>query len=147
MQTPNFQLTLTTAQPAAVVFQAVINVRAWWVGYFGEEIIGATEKLHDEFSFRAGDGAHYSRQRLVEVVPGKCVVWLITESELDFIQHRQEWTGSRVRFDIAEADGTTTLVFTHEGLTPDQECYGACAPAWTQYLQHKLLPLIQAQAV
>lgn len=47
-----------------------------------------------------------------------------------------------VNFEISEKDGKTRLVFTHEGLTPEVECYNACAPAWSEYLQNRLLPLI-----
>ncbi|WP_425476370.1 hypothetical protein [Paraflavitalea speifideaquila] len=50
-------------------------------------------------------------------------------------------------FDITEKGGKTQLVFTHEGLTPEVECYDSCAPAWTQYLQNKLLPLINSGKV
>ena len=71
------------------------------------------------------------------------VVWLITESVLSFIDNRDEWIGTKVIFDISKKDGKTQLTFTHEGLTPEIECYDSCAPAWTQYVQNKLLPLIE----
>jgi hypothetical protein len=32
-------------------------------------------------------------------------------------------------------------------LTTESECYEACVPAWSQYLQHKLLPFINNVAV
>jgi hypothetical protein len=142
MTAKDFTLTLTTGQTPQEVFKAITNVRGWWSGYYSEEIIGNTGNLGDEFSFRAGDGAHYTKQKLVEVIPNKKVVWLITESELSFVEDKYEWTGTKVIFDITEKGGKTNLVFTHEGLNPTFECYDACAPAWTQYLQNKLLPLI-----
>lgn len=144
MSDKHFILTLETAQSAEKVFEAITRVRDWWTGFFGEELMGETEKLNDTFSFRAGDGAHYSEHQLVEVVPGKKIVWLTTNSDLNFIQQKDEWTGTKVIFEIKREEGKTKLVFTHEGLTPDVECYNACSPAWTQYLQQKLLPLINA---
>lgn len=144
MSGKHFTLTLETAQSAEKVFEAITRVRDWWTGFFGEELMGETEKLNDTFSFRAGDGAHYSEHQLVEVVPGKKIVWLTTNSDLNFIQQKDEWTGTKVIFEIKREEGKTKLVFTHEGLTPDVECYNACSPAWTQYLQQKLLPLINA---
>jgi hypothetical protein len=69
-------------------------------------------------------------------------VWLITEGELTFIEKTDEWVGTKVIFEISERNGKTQLVFTHEGLTPEVECYDSCAPAWSMYLQDKLLPLI-----
>jgi len=142
MKNKNFTATLIVDQTPEEVFNVVRNVRGWWSGYYSEEIKGDTENLNDEFSFRAGGGAHYSRQKLVEVIADKKVVWLVTDSKLDFLEKKDEWTGTKVIFDISKKDNKTQLVFTHEGLIPEIECYNSCAPAWSQYLQNKLLPLI-----
>jgi uncharacterized protein YndB with AHSA1/START domain len=141
----NFSMTLVSDQTPEQVFQAITNVRAWWSGYYAEEFSGDTTKLHDEFTFRTGDGVHYSKHKLVEVIPNQKIVWLITDSTLTFIEHQQEWVGSKVIFEISREGNKTHLIFTHEGLTPEVECYDACAPAWTQYLQNKLLPMINTQ--
>ncbi len=142
MSNQNYSTTLLVDQTPEEVFNAVRNVRGWWSGYYSEEIKGDTEKLNDEFSFRAGDGAHYSRQKLIEVIPNKKIVWLVTDSKLDFLEKKDEWTGTKVIFDISTNVNKTQLVFTHDGLSPEIECYNSCAPAWSQYLQKKLLPLI-----
>lgn len=142
MTTDNFTITLLADKNAEEVFKAITNVRKWWSGYYSEKIEGKTEKLNDEFIFRAGEGAHYSKQKLIEVVPNKKIVWLVTDSELGFLQNKTEWTGTKIIFEISKKGGKTQLVFTHEGLHPDVECYDACSPAWTQYLQNKLLPMI-----
>lgn len=142
MTNTHFTLTLTTERTPQEVFKAITNVRGWWSGYYAEEIEGSTENLGDEFSFRAGNGIHYSKQKLVEVIPNKKLVWLITDSELSFVGEKHEWTGTKVIFEISEKGGNTELAFTHEGLIPAFECYNACAPTWEQYLQNKLLPLI-----
>jgi len=145
MTTQNFTLTLVTDQSPQKVFQAVKNVRNWWSGFYSEEIIGNTEKLNDEFSFRAGGDVHYTEHKLVEVIPDKKLVWLVTQSNLNFIEKTDEWTGTKMIFDISKKGNKTQLIFTHEGLTPEVECYDACAPAWTTYLENKLLPLINEQ--
>ena len=142
MKNKNFTTAIIVDQTPEEVFNAIRNVRGWWSGYYSEEIKGDTEELNDEFSFRAGGGAHYSRQKLVEVIPNKKVVWLVTDSKLDFLEKKDEWTGTKVIFDISTKGNKTELVFTHEGLIPEIECYNSCAPAWSQYLQNKLLPLI-----
>lgn len=144
MKNEHFTLTLVSDSTPEKVFQAITNVRGWWSGYYAEAISGDSEKLNDEFTFHAGEGAHYSKQKLIEVIPNQKIVWLITESTLTFLEHQEEWVGSKVIFDIFPQGDKTHLVFTHEGLTPRAECYDACAPAWTQYLQHKLGPMIQS---
>ncbi|HJS54780.1 MAG TPA: SRPBCC domain-containing protein [Chitinophagaceae bacterium] len=142
MKNKNFTATLIVDQTPEEVFNAVRNVRGWWSGYYSEEIKGNTEELNDEFSFHAGGGAHYSRQKLIEVISNKKVVWLVTDSKLDFLKKKDEWTGTKIIFDISTKVNKTQLVFTHDGLMPDIECFNSCAPAWSQYLYNKLLPLI-----
>jgi hypothetical protein len=143
----DFTASFRVNQTPEEVFAAIIDVRSWWSGYYEEEIIGNSEKLNDEFSFRAGGDVHYSVQRLIEVIPNRKIVWQIMESALSFLEHKSEWTGTKVIFEISEMDGKTQLTFTHQGLTTESECYEACAPAWSQYLQNKLLPLINKVAV
>jgi uncharacterized protein YndB with AHSA1/START domain len=142
MKTANFSFTITTNKSPEEVFKAVTNVRGWWTGYHNEIIKGGTAKLHDEFTFSAADGIHVTTQKLVEVIPNEKIVWLVTKSNLSFLDKPDEWTGTKVIFDISTKGGKTQLVFTHEGLTPEVECYDSCAPSWTAYLQHRLLPLI-----
>lgn len=133
----NFTTTILVDQTPEEVFNAVTNVRGWW----SKDIEGNTEKLNDEFIFQV-KGVHCSKQKLIEVIPDKKVVWLVTDSKLTFVKDKSEWTGTKVIFDIAKQDDKTKLTFTHEGLAPEVECYGACSPAWTQYVQYSLLSLI-----
>ena len=53
------------------IFNTLLNVRGWWSGLYSETIEGNTDKLGDEFTFQAGGGAHYSKQKLVELIPEK----------------------------------------------------------------------------
>jgi hypothetical protein len=142
MAASDFTHTLLTGKTPHDVFQAITNVRGWWSGYYSEEIKGGTEKLHDEFSFLAAGGAHYCKLKLVEVIPDKKVVWLVTESALSFLEKKDEWTGTKVIFEISKQNDKTQLVFTHLGLTPEIECYDSCAPAWSRYLQNRLHPML-----
>jgi hypothetical protein len=112
-------------------------VRGWWQGEFE----GSTNKLNDEFTYRFGD-IHFSKQKIVEFIPGKKVVWLVTESELNFVKDKNEWNGTTIIFDIAEQDNKTQLRFTHAGLVPKIECYGDCSNAWEQLIQQSLFSLI-----
>lgn len=129
--------TIVVVQSPKEVFNAVTNVRGWW----SEGIKGNTEELDDEFIFEVKD-VHYSKQKLVEVIQDKKVVWLVTESNMTFIKDKSEWTGTKVIFDISKKGDKTQLVFTHEGLVPEVECYNACSPAWAQYIEHSLFNLI-----
>ena len=133
----DFTSTILVDQSPDDVFKTVNNVRGWW----SQNVVGGTEKLNDEFIFEV-KGVHRSKQKVIESIPGKRVVWLITESDMSFLKDRQEWTSTRVVFDILKKGDKTQLVFTHEGLVPGIECYDICTPAWSQYVQHSLFQLI-----
>ncbi len=136
MANQNFQFCITTSKSTSEVFVHLINPKNWWVGLFGETIEGKSDDINDEFSFRAGDGVHFSNQKLIEIVADKKIVWLVTESNLSFLKNTNEWAGTKICFDIEKIDNETKITFTHEGLIPQIECYGGCSNAWTQYLEN-----------
>jgi len=137
MKNQDLNIAYTVDQSPAEVFEAINNVRGWWSG----TLEGNTQKVNDEFTYRYKD-LHYSRQRVVESVPGKKVVWLVTDSNLSFLDQKDEWTGTTVEFEISEAGGKTQLNFTHRGLTPAVECFEACTKGWTAYADRSLRSLI-----
>lgn len=104
------------------------------MGIYNEHIEGSFEHVGDEFSYKAGDGAHYTEQKVVELIPNKKIVWLITKSNLSFLQDKDEWTGTSIVITIAGEGDKTKVTFKHEGLLPNIECYGACSSAWSQYM-------------
>jgi hypothetical protein len=137
LATPNFTTTFFVNQSPKDVFDAVSNVRGWWQG----EIDGSTDKSDDEFTYTMKD-IHFSKQRLIEFIPNKKVVWLVTDSRLNFLKNKSEWTGTKIIFEIAEINNKTQLRFTHLGLVPDIECYGACSNGWGKLIQESLLSLV-----
>lgn len=137
MTTSDFTTTILVNHSANDAFNAIINVRGWWQG----EIEGNSNKLNDEFSYRMGN-VHFSKQKVIEFKPNQKVVWLVTESELSFVKTKNEWTGTKITFEISEKDDKTQIIFTHLGLVPKFECYGDCSNAWEQLIQQSLFSLI-----
>ena len=134
----DFTTTIRVDKSPKEVFDAVNNVRRWW----SEEIDGSTDKLGALFTYRYKD-MHRSSQKITERVPGKKVVWHVTDSSLEFVKDRTEWNGTDIVFEIARKDNKTELRFTHVGLIPALECYDACSEGWGFYIKDSLRSLIK----
>jgi len=76
------------------------------------------------------------------MIPNKKVVWLVTESSLNFTEDVNEWTGTKISFEITDKDGKTELRFSHIGLVPEIECFDSCSIAWNQLIHQSLASLI-----
>jgi hypothetical protein len=95
-------------RPEEVFNLIVENIPSYWP----EEMEGKANALNDEFVFRTGD-AHYSKSRVVEFIPGKKYVWLVTDSirkHDGFV-----WTGTRMIYELSEAGIGTKISFTYDG--------------------------------
>lgn len=134
MKNESYTYRLKTTKTPNEVFDLLLHIDQWWSGLYEENIAGNSKKLNDEFSFHAGGGVHYSKQKLVELVPGKRVAWLVTDSKLTFLHNPSEWNGTKLCFDIASDQNKTEVTFTHDGLAPEFECYNSCSGAWNGYL-------------
>jgi len=137
MKKKDFSTTFLVDQSPEEVFDAINNVPGWW----SEEIDGSTDKLGAEFKFHYKD-FHRSTQKITEFVPGKKVVWHVSEAKLNFVKNKTEWTGTDVIFEINRKGKKTELRFTHVGLVPAFECYGDCSGAWGLYINDSLRSLI-----
>jgi hypothetical protein len=139
MATKDFTTTILVDQTPEEAFNAINKVRGWWTGEPGVE--GNTDKLGDEFTYGYKD-LHYSKQKVTELIPGKKIVWLITDSKLNFTKDKTEWTGTSIIFDISEKNNKTQIRFTHVGLVPAFECYSDCSNAWSSYINDSLWSFI-----
>lgn len=137
MSTSDFTSTLVVDKSPKEVYDAINNVRGWW----SENIEGGTDKLNDEYVYHYKD-IHYCKIKLVEMIPGQKIVWLVLNNYFKFTEDKSEWNGTKIIFDISQKDGKTAITFTHEGLIPQYECYEICREAWTNYVQESLRDLI-----
>lgn len=135
MKNENFTYSFDTTKTPNEIFNLLLKIPEWWYGVFEETIEGKSQRLNDEFTFRAGGGAHYTKQQLTELIPDKKVVWKVTESNLSFLSDPEEWRDTKFSFELSPGNGSTHVTFTHEGLVPEVECYDACSSGWTQYLE------------
>jgi activator of Hsp90 ATPase-like protein len=118
-------------------FNAINSVTKWWT----DDLQGSSQKPGDEFTVTFGD-MHVSTQKLIEVIPDKKVVWLVTYSKLSFIEDKGEWTNTKISFEIIDNDNKTEIHFTHYGLVPEAECYNSCTKGWDYFIKGSLFKLL-----
>jgi hypothetical protein len=138
MQNNSYTAIIEVAQSPEDVFNHINDVSKWW----SKDFEGSSAKLNDEFVI-CHPGAHYSKQKLIEMVPDKKVAWLVTESELDWLEKdKHEWTNTKMIFEITIKEDKTVLHFTHEGLVPEMECYERCQQGWNMVIKERLFNFI-----
>ncbi|MBO9204304.1 MULTISPECIES: SRPBCC family protein [Niastella] len=133
MENNSFNTSITAAIPAAEAIKKINNVPGWW----GVSFIGHSEKQDDTFRITMG-GDSFFNFTVTELVPDKRVVWLITDCNMPWYSDKKEWANTRLIFDLQENNDVTNLTFTHDGLTPDVECYRDCEPGWTHWIKTSL---------
>jgi hypothetical protein len=133
----NYTATITVSQPANEAFKNINSVSKWWT----ENLVGDSENLNGVFTVDFGD-KNFVTHQLIEVVPGKKVVWLVTDCHLSWFKDKTEWTNTKMSFEISTENNSTTIHFTHIGLVPEVECYENCVKGWDQYVKGSLLQLI-----
>ena len=134
-KTANYAVAIEIAKSPNDVFNHIIkDVSKFWP----EEFEGESTKLNDEFVFRSGD-THYSKNKVVEFVPNKKVVWLVTESirKTDGF----EWTGTKMIFELTPKADNTLLKFTYDGLILENE-YDRLVQICDLVIKEKLYNLI-----
>jgi hypothetical protein len=141
MGTGSYTATIEVAKPPREAFDRITAITKWWVSP-ASDFEGRSTKLGDEFVIRHGD-VHYSRHKLIEVVPDKKLVWLITDSKLRWLEKDpHEWTDTRLAFELTPRGDTTVIRFTHEGLVAGKECYEKVAQSWNKVIKEWLYDFI-----
>ena len=86
----DFTFQFLSSKSAEEIFPILLDVKSWWKGFYGENIQGESSSVGDEFTFFAGDGVHISKQKLIEKLPNEQLAWKVTESNLSFLQNKNE---------------------------------------------------------
>jgi hypothetical protein len=133
MANNDFNSSITAKISAGEAMKKISNIPGWW----GVSFTGNAEKQNDKFIIKMGEEAFFNFT-VTELIPDKKVVWQVTDCYMPWYTDKTEWTNTRLIFDLHEHNGVTEVNFTHEGLTPDVECYKDCEPGWTHWIKTSL---------
>ncbi|MBO3103959.1 SRPBCC family protein [Cellulomonas fengjieae] len=93
--------------------------RWWTVETTGTPEVGGTVSF--------GFGTDGFDMLVREQVPGTRVLWEVVEGP-------PEWIGTTVRWDLAQADGYTIVLFGHEGWREPVDFMAHCSTKWATFL-------------
>jgi hypothetical protein len=133
MENKNFHSSITAKISAGNAIKKISRVTDWW----GINFNGSAEKQNDTFIVKMG-GDSFFNFTVAELIPDKKVVWFVTDCNMPWYPDKKEWANTKLIFDVTEKDGVTTVNFTHEGLTPDIQCYNDCNKGWTHWITRSL---------
>jgi hypothetical protein len=133
MEKKSFQSSITANISANEAMKRISNVPEWW----GITFSGNSQKQNDKFIVKMG-GDSFFNFTVAELIPDKRIVWSVTDCHMPWYSDKKEWANTKLIFDLVEKNGVTRLNFTHEGLTPDVECYKDCNPGWTHWIKTSL---------
>lgn len=138
MENKNYTTVIVVEKSPRDIFNCIKEIPKWW----SKDFEGCSANLNDEFVI-CHPGAHYSKQKLIEVIPDKKIIWLVTESKLSWLQRdMSEWTNTKIIFEITAQNDKSILQFTHEGLVPEKECFERCSQGWNMVIKDLLFNFI-----
>jgi hypothetical protein len=117
-------------------FKSITRVSGWWTVC----VEGDTEKINDVFTVRFGET--FITITIAELIPGKKIVWHVTDCYKRWLRDKKEWVGTTINWETSAENNTTKIHFTHSGLVPGIECYDVCEKAWDFYVKESLFKLI-----
>lgn len=134
----NYHVSISANISAEEAIRKISDVSAWW----STDLSGSAKKVNDEFTVRFGET--YVTHR-VEEISGNKIVWLVTDCYKHWLKgNKQEWTGTKMVWEIAQDKTAIKVDFTHVGLVPGIECYEGCEEGWNFYIKVSLLKLLTA---
>ena len=136
MEQNNYHSSITAPISPAEAFDNIARVDAWWAKSFK----GKATEVGD--TFRVQFGTTTVDFEISEAIPGKKVVWKVTDCYLPWLNDKAEWTGTNVDWEITPEGTATKIDMTHVGLFPGVECYEACNAGWNEHILGSLNNLI-----
>ncbi|HEX3385148.1 MAG TPA: SRPBCC domain-containing protein [Mucilaginibacter sp.] len=133
MENNSFSSSISAKISADEAIKKIVKISDWW----GVTVTGSVEKEGDKFVVKM-TGDSFFNFTAIELISGKRMVWLVTDCYMPWYSDKTEWTNTRLIFDLDENEDETQIRFTHEGLTPDVECYKDCEPGWTHWIKTSL---------
>ena len=124
MNQEDYHSSISANITAKKAFENINRVSEWWTKSYE----GSSQSPGDTFTVRFGET--FVNFKKAEVVPGKKIVWQVTDCNLHWLKDKKEWKDTKMSFEISSKDNSTQISVTHIGLVPEIECYNDCKKGW-----------------
>jgi hypothetical protein len=138
MEKLDYHVQLKVNATAEQAVKAISNVSGWWA----QEVDGTAKNRGDQFTTHFGKT--WAQFRVSEL-GRECMEWAVTDCYFDLLADTKEWQGTRIIFRFSAAGSQTVIDITHEGLTPDKECFNDCTNGWSFYLLESLFNYLEKE--
>jgi len=133
----NYECSILADTTLTDAFESIANgVNEWWAKNFE----GSSGAEGDEFIVRFG--TTWVKFKISAYIPTQKIEWLVVDCFLPFINHKTEWTGTRIVFEFEQKGKQVQIKMTHVGLVPEAECYNMCKAGWDGHLKTSLYSLL-----
>jgi len=136
MEKHNYHSNITANVTPQQAYANIANVGGWWAKSFK----GSALKEGDTFTVTFGTTS--VAFCISEAVPGKKVVWHVTDCYLPWLNDKTEWTNTDIVWELTAQDNATKIDMTHVGLVPGVECYEMCDKGWNGHIYDSLQQLL-----
>src|SRR5882757_6912851 len=106
MEKNDFNSSITAKISPSEAINKISNVPEWW----GITFSGSAKKQNDTFVVKMG-GDSFFNFTVVELIPDKKVVWLVTDCNMPWYSDKKEWANTKMIFTLSENNGVTNLNF------------------------------------
>jgi hypothetical protein len=111
----------------------ISRVSEWWATNFE----GSSQKPNDIFTVRFKSGDMY-KVKVSELIPENKIAWQVIDSHQGWVKNQNEWTDTKILWEVSTQKDGTRIDMTHVGLVPNIECFDKCTLGW-DYLLNKSL--------
>ena len=121
---------IVNVNPSFVFNAITVEVDKWWTVYSNK-----TKKIGDELTVKFGERT-FKVMKLTELTPNQVIHWYVEKANIDIkgLSQKDEWVGTTIKWGIQKHENGSKINFTHQGLTPEFECYEACEGGWNYFL-------------
>lgn len=121
---------LISVQPESVYDAITRHIDQWWTVLSNQAV-----QVGDQLTVRFEGNTSWV-MTVIAARPNRTLAWKVADAhhDLDGITVKDEWGGTTIKWEISEHEAGSRIVFIHEGLVPELECYDICHAGWDYFL-------------